>query len=98
MQQRILGAAGLLLGAALGALLPVRAEPPARAVENQPLAAQALRVVDTLDYLGAPLSPADRKAVVEAARNVTPESTGRIQQVLDRYCLFQVQINPESRV
>ena len=34
--------------------------PVVRNVDLQPLAAQALRLVETMDYLGAPFDPADR--------------------------------------
>lgn len=83
----------------LAGLVAVRAAEPLRQVELQPLAAQALRVVETLDYLGAPLSPADRKAVLEATRDKDgAKGVATIQRILDRYSLFDVQINPESRV
>ena len=36
-------------------------------VEPQPLAAQAARIADALDYVGAPLAPADRAALRAAA-------------------------------
>src|SRR5688572_24788449 len=72
---------------------------PAQMLEFQPLAAQAQRVVETLDYLGAPLSGGDRKTVLDLARGMPSErSTAEIQRVLDRYALYQVNINPESRV
>ncbi len=68
-------------------------------VEFQPLAAQAVRLVETLDFLGAPLAPTDRQAVLEAAKGADPaKGTAVIERVLDRYALFEVQINPESRV
>lgn len=90
-----------LLPLVLGALAFARAgtsAPPA-APEFQPLAAQAARIVETLDYLGAPLAPADRKAVLDAAGGGQGEGGAAvIERVLDRYCLFRVQINPESRV
>ena len=65
-------------------------------VEAQPLAAQAARVADALAYVGAPLSPAEREALRAAA--ATPDPSGAIQAILDRYCLLEVHINPESRV
>jgi hypothetical protein len=61
-------------------------------VELQPLAAQVRRLIEALDYLGAPLAADDRRAI-EAA-----QSAGAIEQVLDRYVLLDVDINPESRV
>ncbi|MFN3650322.1 MAG: CehA/McbA family metallohydrolase [Armatimonadota bacterium] len=71
---------------------------PAAQVDLQPLAAQARRVVETLDFLGAPLPPADRKAVLEAAEAMAPGGAARIERVLDRHALYHVEINPESRV
>jgi hypothetical protein len=60
------------------------------------MAAQATRVADALAYVGAPLAPADREALRAAA--ASPDAAAAIQAVLDRYCLLDVHINPESRV
>ena len=38
-------------------------------VEVQPLAAQVRRVVETLDYLGAPLSAEEKRLLGEASAN-----------------------------
>jgi hypothetical protein len=68
-------------------------------VELQPLSSQVERLVEALDYLGAPITPADRqrlKSAIEASR--ATRSVAAIRDVLDPYCLFEVQINPESRV
>ncbi len=68
-------------------------------VELQPLAAQVKRLVETLDYLGAPVNPADREAIEGAiAETDAARAISRIQDVLDKYCLVDVEINPESRV
>ncbi|HYE74980.1 MAG TPA: CehA/McbA family metallohydrolase [Blastocatellia bacterium] len=84
----------LLLSSALCAQ-PSRVE----SVELQPLAAQARRIIETLDYLGAPLTPADKKSL-EQALSETDATKGvrQIQTILDRYSLFDIHINPESRV
>jgi hypothetical protein len=78
-----------------------REHEPTRAtsVEMQPLAAQVRRLIDALDYIGAPLAADDRQAI-EAAMRETDQAraTGAIEQVLDRYVLLNVDINPESRV
>lgn len=66
-------------------------------LELQPLAAQAGRVVEALDHLGAPLPAADRAAITAAAHDPA-KGVMEIQRVLDKYCLLMVQINPESRV
>jgi hypothetical protein len=79
--------------------LAVRSEPVSTGVELQPLSAQVTRVVEALDYLGAPLSAADKRALEKAAADSNDAGASRrLQAVLDRYCLLEVDINPESRV
>lgn len=75
--------------------------PMVRNVDLQPLVAQVNRVVAAMDYLGAPLSDADKQALDAASRlgNARAAEAGEsIQRVLDRSCLVGVNINPESRV
>jgi hypothetical protein len=70
-------------------------------VEIQPLAAQVRRVIESLDYLGASLSTAERAALEEAISSPQSDAnaaTARIQQILDPHCLVLVNINPEMRV
>lgn len=68
-------------------------------VELQPFAAQTRRLIETLDYLGAPFSATDRQALEQAINdNDADKASQRIQDILDRYALFNVHINPESRV
>jgi hypothetical protein len=68
-------------------------------VEQQPLAAATKRLLDALEYVGAPLAPNDTKALKAALSNTDKaESVKQIQQTLDKYCLVRVHINPESRV
>jgi hypothetical protein len=62
------------------------------AVEHQPLAAQAQRVIESLAYLGEPLS---QQEIIDI-RNA--KSVEQIQKVLDPHCLAGININPESRV
>jgi hypothetical protein len=64
----------------------------------QPLAAQATRVVEAMEHLGSQLPAADRQALEEAAKAEPAAGIAKIQATLDRYCLVQIQINPESRV
>ena len=87
---------GLALSAA--APRPEASTPPLPLVEveAQPLAAQAARVADALALLGSPLPPADRAALTAAADR--PDASAAIQAVLDRHCLLDIHINPESRV
>jgi hypothetical protein len=71
----------------------------AKDVDLQPLSAQAARVADALDKLGAPLSPEDRNALDAAPKESDPaKGVAAIERVLDPHCLLLVQINPESRV
>jgi hypothetical protein len=79
----------LLLAAAAGA-----AElPPVKNVELQPLAAQARRVAEALEFIGAPLSATDREALLKAAADTDrPRGAAAIQSVLDRHCIAGVRI------
>ena len=73
--------------------------PIVKNVELQPLVAQVRRVMEAVDYLGSPLSAADRKTLEAAFKKSAADEAGEaIQHVLDNYCLFGVNINPESRV
>src|SRR5437660_12629243 len=67
--------------------------------ELQPLVAQVRRVIEATDYLGTPLSVVDKQALETAFNQTDADEAGEaIQRVLDKYCLFGVDINPESRV
>ena len=69
------------------------------AVDLQPLAAQAHRVIETMDHLGAPLPAEDRQAIEAAAKSDdAAKGVEEIQRALDKHCLLLVSINPESRV
>jgi hypothetical protein len=70
-----------------------------RQVELQPLAAQVRRLIEALDYLGAPLNAADRTRLEKAINGAeAAQAVREIQNVLDQRCLIDVHINPESRV
>jgi hypothetical protein len=69
---------------------------PVITVEHQPLAAQVIRVLDSLEMLGDPLPAADVKELRRLAAG--GRDVDQIQKILDRYCLIGVNINPESRV
>jgi len=89
-----IGLAGTLALPCFGASLPVVPE-----VELQPLSAQVKRVIEAADYLGSPFSAEDKKALEAAfADKDAKAATQKIQAVLDKHCLFGVQINPEMRV
>ena len=72
--------------------------PVVRELEWQPLAAQARRVSEALEYLGEPLSAADKAALTQALAAPGAASAERIQKILDARVLFAVRINPEMRV
>src|SRR5579863_8438333 len=74
--------------------------PVVTAVEHQPLAAQVLRLIEALQYLGEPL-PANEVAQLQklaAAASGKPAAVAEIQSILDHHCLVGININPESRV
>src|SRR5262245_55361602 len=82
------------LAAAESAGLPI-----VKGVELQPLAAQVRRLIEATDYLGSPLDAADKQAVEKAFSESNADvASEAIQRALDKYCLFAVSINPESRV
>src|SRR5436305_6531844 len=89
-----------LLAALLLTLPPAgRAEhlPRPDNVELQPLAAQAKRVADALEFLGTPLLAAERQAIEDAAKaQDKKKAVLDIQTVLDRHCLFGIYIDKEK--
>jgi hypothetical protein len=100
--RRTLARAGL--GLALGlAVALVLAGPGARAdktdvvtdVEGQPLAGNATRLLEALEFLGAPASEKTADALKAAIKD---RDAAKIQELLDPNVTVQVTINPESRV
>ncbi|MEW4489395.1 CehA/McbA family metallohydrolase [Thalassoglobus sp. JC818] len=68
-------------------------------VERQPLIEATKRLVETLDFIGEPLSAEEKQALSAAFELETDrEVTEAIQDVLDPHCLAGVHINAESRV
>ena len=65
------------------------------AIEGQPLSANIQRVVEALDYLGAPL-PVDLRSDLTVAGRA--RDAARLQELLDPRVLLVVHINPEARV
>ncbi|KAF0172146.1 MAG: Uncharacterized protein FD161_4128 [Limisphaerales bacterium] len=65
------------------------------AVEGQPLAANVQRVVEALEFLGAPLAAGNQAALAAAGK---ARDAAKLQQLLDAEVLFLVNINPEARV
>jgi hypothetical protein len=67
--------------------------PKVAKVDRQPLAAQAKRVAQALEYLGAPLPEADKKALDAAAEDADEaKAVATIQTILDQHCLASVRI------
>src|SRR5678816_2425 len=85
---------------ALCLALSCNVTPPSEAqIELQPFASQVKRLLETLDYVGAPVRADDRTKIEKSlAEYKEGKTTGEIQNVLDQYCLFDIHINPESRV
>jgi len=90
---------GLVVALGAPALLEAADLPKVTAVESQPLKAQARRIVQALELLGAPLE-SDQQQAIDAALAETdePKAVTAIQDVFDSLCLVGVNINPESRV
>jgi len=65
------------------------------AVEGQPLAANVQRVVEALEFLGAPLAREKQAALAAAGK---ARDAAKLQQLLDAEVLFVVNLNPEARV
>src|SRR6185369_7446615 len=59
---------------------------------------QTERLVETLDFLGAPISTIDKKNIETIIAKNSEEAITDLQNILDSYTLFQVEVNPESRV
>src|SRR5262245_24973495 len=64
-------------------------------VEGQPLAGNVTRLLDALDFLGAPLPDKETEALGSA---VKARDARKMQKLLDPHVLVAVTLNPESRV
>ena len=73
--------------------------PMVSGAEPQPLLAQAIRLNESLSFLGSGLLAEDSKRL-SALKDRVPnsETTKIIQEILDPYCIAMVEINPEARV
>src|SRR5215469_4727722 len=64
-------------------------------VALQPLARQVQQLETTLAYLGQPLTQRDHEAIQRAvADSGETSAVSRLQQILDKYVLAIVEINP----
>ena len=69
------------------------------AAEWQPFRAQVTRVLEALNYQGSALPPDDEKAIREVLENGSgAEAVQKLEALLDKHVLVEVNINPESRV
>ncbi|MDA1016448.1 MAG: hypothetical protein O3A00_18570, partial [Planctomycetota bacterium] len=68
---------------------------PIEDVEGQPLAANVSRLLNGLEFLGAPLP---NKTVGELRVAIKNRDAKRLQALLDPHVLFGVSLNPEVRV
>jgi hypothetical protein len=71
----------------------------ARAVEWQPFKAQVTRLLEALEFQGASLPAAETQAIralLDSGRG--EEDVDRLEALLDKHALIEVNINPESRV
>jgi hypothetical protein len=82
-----------------GAIAEISPLPLVKGVEIQPLSAQVKRIIESLDYLGSPLSPGERQSLdLAMSTSDAVSATEAIQRVLDPHCLLGLAINPEMRV
>src|SRR5262249_22292348 len=88
-------ALALILLLAVASALGRASELEVMEVEGQPLAANAQRLLDAFEFLGAKPS-ADTVKALQAA--IQARDARKIQETLDPLVLAQVTINPESRV
>src|SRR5437867_3199477 len=91
----------ILLCVALALAAPVNAAelPKVSKVDLQPLAAQVRRLVEALDFIGAPLPAADKEALRAAAADAYElRAVQAIQTTLDKHCLLGVRISAPGRL
>src|SRR4051812_22914788 len=69
------------------------------ALEWQPFKAQITRVLEGLEYQGPSLPPDDMRAIRDVLeKGAGEEDIDKIEALLDKHALVEVNINPESRV
>ena len=73
--------------------------PISETLEAQPILAQAQRLSESLTFIGNPFPPNVQQRLLQLKTQAfTQKTTDEIQALLDPYCLFGVEINPEARV
>src|SRR3954469_3449511 len=70
-----------------------------RAVDWQPFKAQVNRVLEALEYQGATLPANEMRTIRDALdKGSGEEGVDKLEALLDKHALIEVNINPESRV
>jgi hypothetical protein len=72
--------------------------PIVEGVAKQPLMVHVDHLLQALSFVGRPVSEADRTAIFNAAQLPDDKATVAIQQILDRYALVRVDIDPIRKV
>src|SRR5690242_9140922 len=85
------------LAVSAGCLLPGAVLHAQTSVEPQPFYAQVERVLRALAMIGEPLPAGDTRRIDELMKR-PGDATRDIMQILDRYVLMNVTVNPENRV
>ncbi len=83
---------------ALLVLIVCAAAARAAAVETQPFLAALGPLLDATELLGSPFSPAEKAALEECRHSHTEVDVREACGLLDKHCLFVVNISPEQRV
>jgi hypothetical protein len=102
-EDRIMSPLRVLFALVVPVLLAARAHadtlPKVSKVELQPLAAQAKRIADALDFVGSPMSEAEKQALAAAASDKDEaKGVAAIQDVLDKHCLAGVRVSGDSQI
>ncbi len=80
-------------------IIPSDFLPVTQIQDHQPVLAQAIRVAEALEAIGNPFPHQVHQQLVSLKEyEYTEQTTKEIQRLLDPYCLFGVEINPEARV
>lgn len=64
----------------------------------QPFTFKIKSLLQTLDYLGESIDAKDKQAINKGIDANDTSAFAIVGNILDKYCLFNIQINPESRV
>jgi hypothetical protein len=81
------------------ALLILSTYPARAAIDWQPFKAQITRVLESLDFQGAALPPEEVQSIRDTLANGSgAEAIDKIESLLEKHVLVEVNINPESRV